>query len=291
MMVSSFQSAFFFFAMSLCFFLYSLSSAFFNNDSISFFCSIFSNLFRVLVKRGWPLMEPPVGNKFRIGRKICGRFFGKIYLGGAAAVAKGKRRAVEELVDKATLQKQRHMIKSLLLGPGNVNSFLSSSFQYPIVKIGTEDQSFIDSVMDLGNSRGGKSSCNLISNSYKVMHEVQQPGTGKSQQDRSNFFSSTNASALYKPFAALSTGMKRLSPYDNSAVDAYPKKTRAVINKGEYERSKVVSTAQKVDVIAYPQNKMGEKCICSVIGSYSGAFKLPNRLSMILDAFENWLST
>ncbi|RYR67805.1 hypothetical protein Ahy_A03g014239 [Arachis hypogaea] len=98
---------------------------------------------------------------------------------------------------------------------------------------------------DLGNSRGGKSSCNLISNSYKVMHEVQQPGTGKSQQDRSNFFSSTNASALYKPFAALSTGMKRLSPYDNSAVDAYPKKTRAVINKGEYERSKVVSTAQK----------------------------------------------
>ncbi|KAL4344443.1 hypothetical protein AHAS_Ahas11G0178900 [Arachis hypogaea] len=66
---------------------------------------------------------------------------------GAAAVAKGKRRTGEEPVDKATLQKHRHMIKSLLLGPGNANSFLSSSFQYPVVKIGTEDQSFIDSVM------------------------------------------------------------------------------------------------------------------------------------------------
>ncbi|XLU51441.1 hypothetical protein S245_046255 [Arachis hypogaea] len=32
--------------------------------------------------------------------------------GGAAAVAKGKRRAVEEPVDKATLQKQRRMIKN-----------------------------------------------------------------------------------------------------------------------------------------------------------------------------------
>ncbi|XLR47975.1 hypothetical protein S83_032635, partial [Arachis hypogaea] len=84
---------------------------------------------------------------------------------------------------------------------------------------------------DLGNSGGGKSSCNLISNSYKVMHEVQQPGTRKSQQDSSDFFSSTNTSALYKPFAASSTGMKRLSPYGNSAVDAYPKKMRAVINK------------------------------------------------------------
>ncbi|KAL1346874.1 hypothetical protein HN51_020402 [Arachis hypogaea] len=114
---------------------------------------------------------------------------------------------------------------------------------------------------DLGNSGGGKSSCNLISNSYKVMHEVQQPGTRKSQQDRSDCFSSTNANALYKPFAASSTGLKRLSPYGNSAVDAYPKKMRAVINKTEYERSKVVPTAQKVDVIAYPQNKMGEKCM------------------------------
>ncbi|KAL4396852.1 uncharacterized protein DS421_1g13600 [Arachis hypogaea] len=92
-------------------------------------------------------MEPPVGNKFRIDWKIYGRFFREIYLGGAAAVAKGKRRAVEEPVDKATLQKQRHMIKSLLLGPGNANSFLSSSFQYPVLKIGIEDQSFIDSVM------------------------------------------------------------------------------------------------------------------------------------------------
>ncbi|KAL4372913.1 uncharacterized protein DS421_5g141420 [Arachis hypogaea] len=92
-------------------------------------------------------MEPPVENKFHIDQKICGRFFGEIYLGGTTAVAKGKRRAVEEPVDKATLQKQRHMIKSLLLGPGNANIFLNSSFQYPVVKIGTEDQSFIDSVM------------------------------------------------------------------------------------------------------------------------------------------------
>ncbi|KAL4365855.1 hypothetical protein AHAS_Ahas07G0147800 [Arachis hypogaea] len=67
-------------------------------------------------------MEPLVGNKFCIGRKICGVSFGEIYLGGAAAVAKGKRRAGEEPMDKATLQKPRHMIKSLLLGPGNVNS-------------------------------------------------------------------------------------------------------------------------------------------------------------------------
>ncbi|KAL4327270.1 hypothetical protein AHAS_Ahas13G0083300 [Arachis hypogaea] len=94
---------------------------------------------------------------------------------------------------------------------------------------------FRERKQDLGNSGGGKSSYNLISNSYKVMHEVQQP--------------------------ASSTGMKRLSPYGNSVVDAYPKKMRAVINKGEYERSKVVPTAQKVDVIAYPQNKMGEKCM------------------------------
>ncbi|XLS50760.1 hypothetical protein HN51_011437, partial [Arachis hypogaea] len=114
-------------------------------------------------------MEPPVGNKFRIGQKICGASFGEIYLGelslcrgtniqineevaiklvrGAAAVANGKKRARKEPVNKATLQKQRHMIKSLLLGPGNANSFLSSSFQYPVVKIGAEDQSFIDSVM------------------------------------------------------------------------------------------------------------------------------------------------
>ena len=36
-------------------------------------------------------------------------------------MAKGKRRTGEEPVDKATLQKHRHMIKSRLLGPGNAN--------------------------------------------------------------------------------------------------------------------------------------------------------------------------
>ncbi|XP_020973673.1 uncharacterized protein LOC107628777 isoform X2 [Arachis ipaensis] len=38
---------------------------------------------------------------------------------------------------------------------------------------------FRERKQDLGNSGGGKSSYNLISNSYKVMHEVQQPGTRK----------------------------------------------------------------------------------------------------------------
>ncbi|XLT43566.1 hypothetical protein HN873_036170 [Arachis hypogaea] len=47
-------------------------------------------------------------------------------LGGAAAVAKGKRRTGEEPVDKATLQKHRHMIKSLLLGPENANRRVSN---------------------------------------------------------------------------------------------------------------------------------------------------------------------
>ncbi|XP_057718699.1 uncharacterized protein LOC130933173 [Arachis stenosperma] len=168
-------------------------------------------------------MEPPVGNKFRIGRKICGRFFGEIYL---VIIKRGSCGCKRE--EKG--------------GGGTSGQGHSSEAE-------THDQesaaSYRERKQDLGNSGGGKSSCNLISNSYKVMHEVQQPGTRKTPQDRSDFFSSTNASALYKPFAASSTGMKRLSPYGNSAVDAYPKKMRAVINKGEYERSKVVPTAQK----------------------------------------------
>ncbi|MED6203798.1 hypothetical protein PIB30_003090 [Stylosanthes scabra] len=84
----------------------------------------------------------------------------------------------------------------------------------------------------LGNSGGGKSSCNLISNSYKVVPEVQQVGTRTTQQDGSDCFSSTNASALYEPFGASFTGLKRMSPCGYSAVDTYPKKMRAVINKG-----------------------------------------------------------
>ncbi|RYQ95068.1 hypothetical protein Ahy_B08g090059 [Arachis hypogaea] len=38
-------------------------------------------------------MEPPVGNKFRIGRKICGRFFGEIYLASLDTTSSALKRA------------------------------------------------------------------------------------------------------------------------------------------------------------------------------------------------------
>ena len=94
--------------------------------------------------------------------------------------------------------------------------------------------------------------------------EVQQADTGTCQQDRSDYFPGMDANGLREPFAASSTRLKRVSPYGYSNVEAYPRKMRAVMNKGECERFKVVSAApllEKVDAIAYPQNNMGEKCM------------------------------
>ena len=63
---------------------------------------------------------------------------------------------------------------------------------------------------------------------------------------------------------ASSSTLKRMSPYDSSVIEAYPRKLRDVENMGVCERFKAVATApllQKVDAVAYPQNIMGEKCM------------------------------
>ncbi|XP_061346185.1 uncharacterized protein LOC133291871 isoform X2 [Gastrolobium bilobum] len=110
--------------------------------------------------------------------------------------------------------------------------------------------------MGLGNSASGKSSWNLISNSNKVIPEVQQA--------RKFCLPRLGSSGLEEPHLTFSSTLKRASPYNSSPIEAYPRKERAVMNKGECERLKAVSTApflEKVDAIAYPQNNMGENCM------------------------------
>lgn len=72
------------------------------------------------------------------------------------------------------------------------------------------------------------------------------------------------ASGLHQPQLLSSSTLKRVSPHGSSPIEDCPRKKRAVVNIGECERFKAVSTAQlleKVDAIAYPQNNMGEKCM------------------------------
>ncbi|XP_019416710.1 PREDICTED: uncharacterized protein LOC109327965 isoform X2 [Lupinus angustifolius] len=104
-----------------------------------------------------------------------------------------------------------------------------------------------------GNSGVGKPGWNSISNSCKVIPEVQHVSTER-----------LDASDRWEPRPASSTTLKRVSSYCSTPVDAYPRKIRVVINKGEHERFKAVSTAplmEKVDAFAYPQNELGDKCM------------------------------
>ncbi|KAK7283069.1 hypothetical protein RIF29_12320 [Crotalaria pallida] len=114
-----------------------------------------------------------------------------------------------------------------------------------------------------GNFEGGKCYRNSISNGYKVMPEVHHVST-ESQQGSHDLLPGLDGSGLLEPRLASSTTLKRVSPYGSSPVEAYPRKIRVVMNKGECERFKAVSTAplmEKVDAVAYPLNDMGEKCM------------------------------
>lgn len=96
------------------------------------------------------------------------------------------------------------------------------------------------------------------------MPEVQHVSTETSQQDSNDCLPGSDASGLQGAYPASSTTLKRVSPYGSSPIEAYPRKVRAVMNKGECERFKAVTTAplmEKVDAVAYPQNDMGKKCM------------------------------
>ncbi|KAF1871522.1 hypothetical protein Lal_00020316 [Lupinus albus] len=115
-----------------------------------------------------------------------------------------------------------------------------------------------------GNSGVGKPYWTLISNSCKVIPEVQHVSTEISRQGSNDCLIGLDASDRWEPRPASSTTLKRVSSYCSTPVDAYPRKIRVVTNKGEHERFKAVSTAplmEKVDAFAYPQNDMGEKCM------------------------------
>ncbi|XP_028235294.1 uncharacterized protein LOC114415002 isoform X4 [Glycine soja] len=112
-------------------------------------------------------------------------------------------------------------------------------------------------VMSKGSGMSGDvmSSRYLISNSYKDQPE---------NQCRNIFSPGLDASGLQESRLASSSTLKRMSPYDSSVIEAYPRKLRDVENMGGCERFKAVATApllQKVDAVAYPQNIMGEKCM------------------------------
>ncbi|XP_006581370.2 uncharacterized protein [Glycine max] len=112
-------------------------------------------------------------------------------------------------------------------------------------------------VMSKGSGMSGDvmSSRYLISNSYKDQPE---------NQCRNIFSPGLDASGLQESRLASSSTLKRMSPYDSSVIEAYPRKLRDVENMGVCERFKAVATApllQKVDAVAYPQNIMGEKCM------------------------------
>ncbi|XP_019437705.1 PREDICTED: uncharacterized protein LOC109343719 isoform X1 [Lupinus angustifolius] len=124
-----------------------------------------------------------------------------------------------------------------------------------------------------GNSGVGRSNWSLISNSCKVMPEVQHASIEISQQG-------SNDCALWEPRPALSTTLKRVSPYCSSPVEAYPRKIRVVMNKGGCERFKAVYTAPlmgKVDAFAYPQNDMGEKCMLASFTNGSNQYHLTGK--------------
>lgn len=94
-----------------------------------------------------------------------------------------------------------------------------------------------------GNYGIGKCSRNLISNSYRMMPEVQQA-------------KKLDSSGLNETFLASPSMLKRASPHGSPAIEDYPRKKRFVVNQGEWERLTTISTDQlleKVDAIAYPQ--------------------------------------
>ncbi|KAE9609225.1 putative Agenet-like domain-containing protein [Lupinus albus] len=94
-----------------------------------------------------------------------------------------------------------------------------------------------------GNSGVGKPYWTLISNSCKVIPEVQHVSTEISRQGSNDCLIGLDASDRWEPRPASSTTLKRVSSYCSTPVDAYPRKIRVVTNKGEHERFKAVSTA------------------------------------------------
>ncbi|KAE9586969.1 putative Agenet-like domain-containing protein [Lupinus albus] len=95
---------------------------------------------------------------------------------------------------------------------------------------------FVVKPMVPDNSGVGRSNWSLISNSCKVMPEVQHPSIETSQQG-------SNDCCLWEPRPASSTTLKRVSPYCSSPVEAYPRKIRVVMKKGGCERFKALYTA------------------------------------------------
>ncbi|OIV97746.1 hypothetical protein TanjilG_12503 [Lupinus angustifolius] len=130
-----------------------------------------------------------------------------------------------------------------------------------------QDGEWVVKPMVLGksdNSEVGMSKWNLISNSCKVIPEVQHVSMETSQQGSNDCLPGLDAGCLQEPHPASSTTLKRVSPYCSSPVEAYPRKIRVVLNKGECKRFKAVSTAllmEKVDAFACPQHDTGEKCL------------------------------
>ncbi|XP_061346189.1 uncharacterized protein LOC133291871 isoform X5 [Gastrolobium bilobum] len=95
--------------------------------------------------------------------------------------------------------------------------------------------------MGLGNSASGKSSWNLISNSNKVIPEVQQA--------RKFCLPRLGSSGLEEPHLTFSSTLKRASPYNSSPIEAYPRKERAVMNKGPcQDEDTLCSDAESLDV-------------------------------------------
>ncbi|CAL0319170.1 unnamed protein product [Lupinus luteus] len=131
-----------------------------------------------------------------------------------------------------------------------------------------------------GNSGVGKPYWNLISNSCKVIPEVQHASTEISQEGINDRLIGLDASDHWEPRPASSTTLKRVSSYCSTPVDAYPRKIRVITNKGERERFKAVSTTplmEKVDAFAYPQNDMGEKCMHTSFTNGSDQFYLTGK--------------
>ncbi|KAJ1376160.1 Agenet-like domain [Sesbania bispinosa] len=95
--------------------------------------------------------------------------------------------------------------------------------------------------MGPGDAEVGKSSWNLISNSYKVMPEVQQAINVCSL--------GLDVGGLQEPHLTPSLTLKRVSPYGSSPIEHYPRKKRALVNNGPcQDEDTLCSDAESVDV-------------------------------------------